>query len=225
MKYCSKCGNQLEEGASTCSRCGNVIVPAKKNNSPLGIIAFILAVFAGLLFAPEDYALVGFLLEVIAVILAVLVLVMSKRRALKTGMPVAAICIAVLFSGLCFSMGTWSFPRMLASIPSITSNLGTKSKDQMQDDAVTLSLDTIASMNRENDARFSEKYNGKACIISGYIDDISGDHAVFQSDTYVSINFVNEEDLLSLNKGDFVTVIGIIDSNSGVTFLENAYYL
>ena len=80
-------------------------------------------------------------------------------------------------------------------------------------------------MNRENDARFSEKYNGKACIISGYIDDISGDHAVFQSDTYVSINFVNEEDLLSLNKGDFVTVIGIIDSNSGVTFLENAYYL
>lgn len=225
MKYCSKCGNQLEEGATTCSKCGNVIAPVKKNNSPLGIIAFIAALFAGLLFAPKEYAFFGFSLEVIAVILAVLVLMISKRRALKTGLPIAAICLALLFSGLYFSLGTWSLQEMMPSFSNAVSNLGTKTRGELENDAVTLSLDTIASMNHENDARFSENYNGKACIISGYISDISGDHAVFQSDTYVSINFVNKEDLLSLNKGDFVTVIGIIDSNSGYTFLENAYCL
>ena len=225
MKYCSKCGNQLEERETICSKCGNVVVPAKKNQSPLGIIAFIVALFAGLLFGPKEYALYGISLEIIAVILAVLVLIRSKHRGLKTGLPIAAICVSVLFSGLYFSQGTWSFQEIIPSFSNAASNFGTKTRDELQDDAVTLSLDTIASMNRENEARFSESYNGKACIISGYISDISGDHAVFQSDTYVSINFVNKEDLLSLNKGDFVTVIGIIDSDRGFTFLENAYYL
>ena len=225
VKYCSKCGNQLEDSETVCSKCGSVIVPSRKNNSPLGIIAFIVALFAGLLFGPEDYAAFGFSLEIIAIILAVLVLIMSKRRILKTGLPIAAICLSVLFSGLYFSTGTWSLKEIIPSFSSSVLNFGDKTKEALQNDVVTLSLDTISSMYQENEARFSENYNGRACIISGYISDISGDHAVFQSDTYVSINFVNEEDLASLNKGDSITIIGIIDSSNGFISLKNAYFL
>ncbi len=163
MKYCSKCGNQLEDSETVCSKCGNIIVPPRKNNSPLGIVAFIVALFAGLLLGPEDYAAFGFSLEIIAIILAVLVLIMSKRRALKTGLPIAAICLSVLFSGLYFSTGTWSLKEIIPSFSSGVSNFGDKTKDELRNDAVTLSLDTISSMYQENEVRFSENYNGRAC--------------------------------------------------------------
>ena len=82
-----------------------------------------------------------------------------------------------------FSTGTWSLKEIIPSFSSGVSNFGDKTKDELRNDAVTLSLDTISSMYQENEVRFSENYNGRDCIISGYISDISGDHAVFQSDT------------------------------------------
>lgn len=103
MKYCTNCGSPLDDNAAVCDKCGkplnNVDVPQQESQpipaekvSALGIIAFILSIIGFL----TGFLRIGVALDVIAIILAIIVLIKSKRRPIKKGLPIAGISVAAV---------------------------------------------------------------------------------------------------------------------------------
>lgn len=106
MKYCSKCGNELPDVATTCPNCGtsisqqtsDPIPPATKSSSRLGIAALILSICGFM----TGFLEIGIILDVIAIVCAILVLKKSRQKQIKTGMAIAGCVIATVSIILCF---------------------------------------------------------------------------------------------------------------------------
>lgn len=99
MKYCEKCGNELEDNAVTCNKCGNMVIqkytvvpkqPSQTN--AISILAFILSIIGFM----TAWLKLGILLDIIAIALGIIVLIKSKNKPIKKGLPIAGLIIAAL---------------------------------------------------------------------------------------------------------------------------------
>ena len=101
MKYCAKCGNELEQGDKYCINCGEPVETPPTDNfgtqthyqgppqtSGMGITSFVLALIS--LFLPIPYLDVA--IGVVAVVLAIIVI--SKQP--KKGLAIAGLIIGLL---------------------------------------------------------------------------------------------------------------------------------
>ena len=242
MKYCTKCGAQLSDEAVFCDKCGaNLGQPAapaaeggpvQKKGSALGVAALILSIIGFL----TGFLGIGVALDVIAIVLAVLVFVQAKKKPIQTGMATGGLVVAVLSILLC---------GVLLG-PALWSELNKPSQEEMLAEATTVDLREMAIEHYENDAAFAEKYDGEILKVTGYVENISnwagvklvwtqenqnfftneelermnGD-AFFATQFSITVNFSNEEDMIHLEKGSEITVVGTFDSF--VDNLNDAY--
>jgi hypothetical protein len=98
MKYCEKCGNQLNDNAVACEKCGNLIKPIQTaainqpiKNSGLGIAALILSIIGFM----TGIIGIGLIFDIISVIFAVIALILSIKKPIKRGLPIAGIIIVL----------------------------------------------------------------------------------------------------------------------------------
>ncbi|HIU57660.1 MAG TPA: zinc ribbon domain-containing protein [Candidatus Ornithomonoglobus merdipullorum] len=103
MKYCTNCGSPLDDNAAVCDKCGKPLnnvdapqqaaptTPAEKV-SAFGIIAFILSIIGFM----TGFLRIGVAFDVVAIILAIIVLIKSKRKPTKKGLPIAGISVAAV---------------------------------------------------------------------------------------------------------------------------------
>lgn len=103
MKYCTNCGSPLDDNAAVCYKCGKPLnnvdapqqaaptTPAEKV-SAFGIIAFILSIIGFM----TGFLRIGVAFDVVAIILAIIVLIKSKRKPTKKGLPIAGISVAAV---------------------------------------------------------------------------------------------------------------------------------
>ena len=193
----------------------------------LGTAALILALFGFL----TGFLLIGIALDLLAIVLGAL----SLRRGGRRGLPTAAILVSVLSLGLCLLVfgGSWI-------------NLNPPmSKAETIARATRLDFRELAIQRYANEAAFNEEYQDAVCILQGYVDDIREDEAVivwrtggsyfftqeeldrmggdeFFAATYsLRVSFVQEEELKALQKGQEITVTGVLDPRWGT--VEEAY--
>lgn len=232
MKYCPKCGAQLADEAAFCDKCGSALgqpaapagsEPVRKEGSALGIAALILSILGFL----TGFMGIGLVLDVIAIVLAVRVFVQAKKKPIKTGMATGGLVVAVLSILLC---------GVLLG-PALWSELNKPSQEEMLAEATTVDLREMAIEHYENDAAFAEKYDGEILKVTGYVENISdwagvklvwtqenqnfftneelermnGD-AFFATQFSITVNFSNEEDMIHLEKGSEITVVGTFES-------------
>ena len=233
MKYCPKCGAQLADEAAFCDKCGTDLGqpaappegggPVQKGGSGLSIAALILAILGFL----TGFLGIGLVLDVIAIVLAVLVFIQAKKKPIKTGMATGGLIVAVLSILLC---------GVLLG-PALWSELNKPSQEEMLAEATTVDLREMAIEHYENNAAFAEKYDGEILKVTGYVENISdwagvtlvwtqenqnfftneelermnGD-AFFATQFDITVNFSNEEDMIRLEKGSEITVVGTFDS-------------
>lgn len=235
MKFCPKCGAQLADEAAFCDKCGANLsqtaaapqavpaAPVHKEGSGLGIAALVLSIIGFL----TGFLGFGLVLDVIAIVLAVLVLVKAKKQPIKTGTATGGLIVAILSIVLCgIILG-----------PSLMKELNVPSESEMLEEAMTVDLREMAIENYENNAAFADKYDGETLKITGYVDDISesfgvtlvwtqesenfftneelermnGD-AFFAMNYDINVHFSNKEDMINLEKGSEITVVGVFES-------------
>ncbi len=288
MKYCSKCGNEMEDNAVACEKCGNTLVPVQTaavnqpaKTSVLGILAFILSI-VGFLTA---FLRIGILLDIVAIILAIVTLVKSKRKPIKRGLSIAGIIIAGISLAIMttFYMGSYitdiskikNVEKMIDNIGQVTvdsktaideaeekyNNLTDEEKEKIDNYETLVSAmnsyiellksDMLAKAERINLFEIEEeakgninvaktKYDGKIFTTGAVVNYIGDDYircacswgymvyalageSLF-SDTY--IYFANSDDLLKINKGENIKVVGKFElSGSSRYTIRDAYLL
>lgn len=99
MKYCEKCGNELEDNAVNCDKCGKMVIQKytvvskqSSQTNAISILAFILSII-GFMTAWLKF---GIILDIIAIVLGIIVLSKSKNKPIKRGLPIAGVIIAAL---------------------------------------------------------------------------------------------------------------------------------
>ncbi len=99
MKYCSKCGCELEDNVVNCPKCGNAVVSvqATASNQPaqtsaMGLLAFVLSIIGFM----TAFLLIGIFLDIAAIILAIITLIKSKNKPIQKAFPITGLVIAVL---------------------------------------------------------------------------------------------------------------------------------
>lgn len=246
MKFCSKCGAELNDQAVFCDRCGTPVsqtensapvgqnptpVPAAKTNSGLSVAALVLSILGFL----TGFLGIGMILDVIAIVLAIVVLVKARKKPLKKGMAIAGLLVSIISLVLC----------AVIILPTALGGLFMPSKEDMLEDAMNVDLRSYAIETYSNKAAVESKYQDQVCIVSGYVDNIQSDSvtlvwhtgnsayftdeeiakmdgdAFFASTFTLPVTFADDSELLNLSKGQEITVVGIMDT----TFrnLENAY--
>ena len=99
--FCPKCGTELKDGMVVCAKCGSVVVqaaePESKTGSSLGVASLVLSILGFL----TGFLLIGMVLDVVAIVLAVLVFRKAKKTSTKTGMALAGTIVAGVSLVLC----------------------------------------------------------------------------------------------------------------------------
>ena len=117
-----------------------------------------------------------------------------------------------------------------------------KSKDKLLSEAESLEWKDIAIAIAQNPVAAKEKYEGKICILTGYIGDIydadyvelnwyQGDWMDVKLDQEIKLRAtsslrmdLNDEEVINLRTGDEVIVVGVISEiSTGTAWLENGY--
>ena len=98
MKYCTKCGCEMEDDAVVCPKCGNVAKVAQATaiakpvkSSGIGIAALVFSIIGFM----TGFIIIGIFFDIIAVILAIIALLVSTKKHTSKGLPIASIIIAV----------------------------------------------------------------------------------------------------------------------------------
>ncbi len=233
MKYCEKCGCELEDNAVTCEKCGNTIIPKRTvilqqsiKNSRIGILAFVLSIIGFM----TGYLYIGVLFDIVAIVLAIIALKKSKSKSVKKGLPIAGLIIAVCAFISMFCIYTYS----------IINYTPTPTKEEMLAEAQRINIETIADEAENNINIAKTKYDGKIYTTGAVVNRINEDYiqcacswgyilnALQGMDLFsdTTIYFANSDDLLKLNKGDNIKVIGKFElSGSGNYTIKNAYLL
>ena len=123
----------------------------------------------------------------------------------------------------------------------------TPTKEDLRKDAIEVDLKEYSIAFVENSAAVKKEYGGAACTISGYVTNIRGDVSEVQMKWYQDkafftkeeleridnktafassaffVYFVEEDDLVDLHLGDFITVVGQFDEDA--QNLENSYLI
>ena len=102
MKFCPKCGAQLADEAAFCDKCGANLSQNRRRPCPqgglrLGVAALVLSIIGFL----TGFLGFGLVLDVIAIVLAALVLVKAKKQPIKTGTATGGLIVAILSVVLC----------------------------------------------------------------------------------------------------------------------------
>lgn len=95
--FCPKCGAEVKDGLVVCQQCGNILSPAARENSGLGVAALVLSILGFL----TGFLLIGMVLDVVAIVLAILVFRKAKKTSTKTGMALAGVIVAGFSLVLC----------------------------------------------------------------------------------------------------------------------------
>ena len=89
-----------------------------------------------------------------------------------------------------------------------------------------LGIYALHTLYEQNPLVFAENYFNKPYCITGYVDDISdegfdleiepdaGENMEFQ----ISVNLVNQDELLEIKKGDLITIVGFLSEVDGENF-------
>lgn len=99
MKYCEKCGCELEDNTIICEKCGNQIMPKQTvtlqqpvQSNGISILSFVLSII-GFMTAGFGF---GILFDIVAIVLAIIALKKAKINPIKKGLPTAGLIIAAL---------------------------------------------------------------------------------------------------------------------------------
>ena len=95
--FCPKCGAEVKDGLVVCKQCGNIVSPTAKESSGLGVAALVLSILGFL----TGFLLIGMVLDVVAIVLAILVFRKAKKTSTKTGMALAGVIVAGFSLVLC----------------------------------------------------------------------------------------------------------------------------
>ena len=287
MKYCTKCGSEMEDNAVVCPQCGNVAKVAQATaiakpvkSSGIGIAALGLSIIGFM----TGFIGIGILFDVIAVILAIIALMKSKRIPTKTGLPIAGLIIA----GISLILMTFTFgsgyinnifevknvEKMIDNIGQVTieskeaitaaeegyENLSEEDKAKISNyetlvtaketyidiqkegmlaEAQHIDIATIAKDAENNINIAKENYDNKIITTNVVVNDIEEDsvkcagsweymlyalQGIATSDT--TIYFADNDDLLKVNKGEQIKVVGQVEVfNNNSYYLHNAYLL
>ena len=287
MKYCTKCGCEMEDDAVVCPKCGNVAKVAQATaiakpvkSSGIGIAALGLSIIGFM----TGFIGIGILFDVIAVILAIIALMKSKRIPTKTGLPIAGLIIA----GISLILMTFTFgsgyinnifevknvEKMIDNIGQVTieskeaitaaeegyENLSEEDKAKISNyetlvtaketyidiqkegmlaEAQHIDIATIAKDAENNINIAKENYDNKIITTNVVVNDIEEDsvkcagsweymlyalQGIATSDT--TIYFADNDDLLKVNKGEQIKVVGQVEVfNNNSYYLHNAYLL
>ena len=287
MKYCTKCGCEMEDDAVVCPKCGNVAKVAQATaiakpvkSSGIGIAALVFSIVGFM----TGFIGVGILFDVIAIILAIIALVKSKRTSTKTGLSIAGLIIAgisLILMTFIFGSGyinnifeVRNVEKMIDNIGQVTiesekaitaaeesyENLPEEDKakisnyetlvtaketytnirrEEMLAEAQHIDIVTIAKDAENNINIAKENYDNKIITTNVVVNEIDEDsvkcagswdyilyalRGVAISDT--TIYFADNDDLLKVNKGEQIKVIGQVEVYSDTSFyLHNAYLL
>ena len=246
MKFCPKCGAQLAGEAAFCDKCGANLsqtaaapqaapaAPVHKEGSGLGIAALVLSIIGFL----TGFLGFGLVLDVIAIVLAALVLVKAKKQPIKTGTATGGLIVAILSIVLCgVILG-----------PGLMKELNVPAESEMLTEARSVDFRELAIEKYENDAAYVEKYDGEILKVSGYVTNIDNDFGVtiswrlgnvytftedeiermggdefFAANWDISVEFADESVMQSLKNEEVITVVGVFNAGGINGTLEHAY--
>lgn len=134
--FCPKCGAELKDGMVVCEKCGSVVSqsagPETKTGSSLGVAALVLSILGFL----TGFLLIGMVLDVVAIVLAVLAFRKAKSTPTKTGQAIAGAIVAAFSLVLC----------LILFLPGLLSNpagdLYKEAKGYYDDGSYTLAITT-----------------------------------------------------------------------------------
>ena len=242
MKFCPKCGAQLADEAAFCDKCGANLsqtaaapqaapaAPVHKEGSGLGIAALVLSIIGFL----TGFLGFGLVLDVIAIVLAALVLVKAKKQPIKTGSLIVAI-LSIVLCGVILG-------------PGLMKELNVPAESEMLTEARSVDFRELAIEKYENDAAYVEKYDGEILKVSGYVTNIDNDFGVtiswrlgnvytftedeiermggdefFAANWDISVEFADESVMQSLKNEEVITVVGVFNAGGINGTLEHAY--
>lgn len=121
---------------------------------------------------------------------------------------------------------------------------GSMTKEELLEDAGTITLDRLAREYTANSVNAKEEYTGKHSIIPGFIVGIQEDYCDLSllngwpAGGYFARAYLGEEDIKQLSRGDIIRVVGVIGELEDVEengmfgtythhmiHLDNAYYV
>ena len=156
--FCPKCGAEAKDGAAFCEKCGAPLSPSPTDSaeaapagaqaagavpagsSNLGVAALVLSILGFL----TGFLLIGMVLDVVAIVLAVLVFRKARKTPTRTGQALAAIIVAGLSLALClllFGPGLFSDPA---------GNLYKKAEGYYDEGSYTLAITTANEVLEEH---------------------------------------------------------------------------
>ena len=201
MKYCTKCGCEMEDDAVVCPKCGNVAKVAQATtiakpvkSSGIGIAALVFSIVGFM----TGFIGVGILFDVIAIILAIIALVKSKRTSTKTGLSIAGLIIA----GISLILMTFIFGSCY-----INNIFEVRNVEKMIDNIgqVTIESEKAITAAEESYENLSEEDKAK---ISNY------ETLVTAKETYTNIR--REEMLAEAQHIDIVTIAKDAENNINI---------
>ncbi len=287
MKYCTKCGCEIEDNAVACPKCGYQSNPVQATaianpvrSSGIGIAVLIFSIIGFL----TGFMGIGILFDIVAVILAIIALIKSKRTPTKTGLSIAGLIIAgTSLILMTFTFGSSYINNVLEvkNVEKMIDNIGQVTIES--EEAITAAEESYEALSEEDKAKISnyetlvtaketythvrreemlaeaqhigivgiamdaeeniniakENYDNKIITTNVVVNEINEDsvrcagswgymlyalRGVAISDTI--IYFADNDDLLKVNKGEQIKVVGQVEVSSDILFyLHNAYLL
>ncbi len=104
---------------------------------------------------------------------------------------------------------------------------GCDSRDKIRkqaDTAPELSIQTYADLLSENEARAKAEFDGKVYSYTGEVYDIGNGYCNVKGACYIDV-YLEEEDLVKLNKGEEYTFVGVFEHEAICPNLKDAIVL
>ena len=97
-KFCTNCGNEIQEGGDICLKCGKMLNGQNKNNKEenkinvVSLVSFILGIIGFI----TSFIFIGIIFGIIGFILAIVGLVTSKKNNSGKGFAIAGLIISII---------------------------------------------------------------------------------------------------------------------------------
>ena len=222
MKYCSKCGCELEDNVVNCPKCGNAVVSvqATASNQPaktsaIGILAFVLSIIGFM----TAFLYIGIFLDIAAIILAIITLIKSKNKPIKKGLPITGLVIAALSLLLMSFIYVNSFiatSSRVDNVKKLVNNIGDVTVES--NEAITAAEEEYSKLTEEEKTKV-DNYQTLEQAKKDYIEALRQD-MLDKAEPLYPATIVEIEDEYSENpvrakelyNGKIVTYMGVISS-------------